>query len=140
MRLVIVSPLQIVVDEPNIASLRAEDASGSFGILPGHTDFLTSLTVSVVRWRNRDGKRHFCAVRSGVLTVSDGTTVSIATREAVPGDDLDTLDTIVIERFRSELAVERTQNVEAIRLHLDMIRRLVARAKGRPHAGPEGMG
>lgn len=138
MRLVIVTPLQIVIDESEIASVRAEDASGSFGILPGHADFLTSLVMSVVRWRDNDGIRHFCAVHGGVLTATQGRTVSIATREAVPGDDLDTLDTVVLERFRREIDANRMQNVEATRLHLNMIRRLVARATGHRRAGTGG--
>ena len=41
-------------------------------------------------------------MRGGVLTVSGGREIAVATREAVPGDDLATLDQIVIERFRSE--------------------------------------
>ncbi|TWC78335.1 ATP synthase delta/epsilon subunit-like protein [Rhizobium sp. SJZ105] len=50
MRLRIVTPLSVVVDE-DIDSLRAEDASGSFGILAGHAPFLTALVVSIVSWR-----------------------------------------------------------------------------------------
>jgi F-type H+-transporting ATPase subunit epsilon len=44
MRLRIVTPLSIVVDE-DASALRAEDASGSFGILQGHAPFLTALTI-----------------------------------------------------------------------------------------------
>ena len=49
MRLLITTPLSVVVDEDGILALRAEDATGSFGILPGHADFLTSLAISSVR-------------------------------------------------------------------------------------------
>ncbi|PTW61086.1 F-type H+-transporting ATPase subunit epsilon [Breoghania corrubedonensis] len=128
MRLSIVTPLQVAVDEPDVLSVRAEDNSGSFGILPGHADFLTSLAISIVRWQRRDASSGLCAVRGGVMTVASGSEISIATREAVVGTDLATLDEVVLERFHGELDEERTQNVEATRLHLDMIRRLVARA------------
>jgi len=50
MRVRIVTPLSVVVDQ-DIDSLRAEDASGSFGILPGHAPFLSALAVSIFRWR-----------------------------------------------------------------------------------------
>ena len=50
MRLRILTPLSVVMDE-QIDSLRAEDDSGSFGILPGHAPFLTALAVSIVSWR-----------------------------------------------------------------------------------------
>ncbi|MEI2386898.1 F0F1 ATP synthase subunit epsilon [Breoghania sp. JC706] len=137
MKLAIVTPLQVVVDEEAVVSIRAEDASGSFGILSGHADFLTSLAISVVRWMRKDQTWGFCAVRGGVLTVAHGSAVSIATREAVAGDDLATLDQVVLERFHKELDEERTQNVEATRLHLDMIRRLVARASRGAAAGTD---
>ena len=69
MKLNIVTPLSVVV-ESDIRSLRAEDKSGSFGILTGHADFLTSLTVSVVSWTTLTGTAGYCAVRGGVLTVT----------------------------------------------------------------------
>ena len=50
MRLRIITPLSVVVDE-EIDTLRAEDASGSFGVLAGHAPFLTALTTSIVSWR-----------------------------------------------------------------------------------------
>src|SRR5208282_545874 len=98
MRLRIITPLFVVVDEDGILSLRAEDATGSFGILPRHADFLTSLAISIVSWQRADGTRHYCAVRRGVLSVNAGRDVAIATREAVTGDDLATLDQTVLGR------------------------------------------
>jgi alternate F1F0 ATPase F1 subunit epsilon len=55
MRLLITTPTTVVVDETDVAAVRAEDESGSFGVLAGHTDFLTALVVSVVCWRRADG-------------------------------------------------------------------------------------
>ena len=57
MRLRIITPLAVVVDEDGVLALRAEDATGGFGILPGHADFLTSLAISVVSWTGADGMR-----------------------------------------------------------------------------------
>src|SRR5579883_117992 len=89
MRLLITTPTAVVIDDSDVVAVRAEDQSGSFGILRGHADFLTALTVSVVAWR-RSGDRHrFCAVLRGVLSVSHGSLVAIATREALVGDDLE---------------------------------------------------
>jgi F-type H+-transporting ATPase subunit epsilon len=50
MKLRITDPTAILVDT-DVRSVRAEDASGSFGILSGHADFLTALGVSIVSWR-----------------------------------------------------------------------------------------
>ena len=127
MRLRIVTPLSVVVDE-EIDSLRAEDASGSFGIRPGHAPFLTALAVSIVSWQNAGAER-FCALRGGVLTVTGGSTIAIATREAVAGDDLATLDAQVLARFQSDADEERIEHVETMRLQLHAIRRMISRLR-----------
>ena len=79
------TPLSVIIDEDGVLAVRAEDATGSFGILPGHADFLTSLAISVVSWMSGNGTRHYCAVRRGVLTVAGGHDIAIASRETVPG-------------------------------------------------------
>jgi F-type H+-transporting ATPase subunit epsilon len=126
MRLRIITPLAVVVNEAGVLAVRAEDATGGFGILPGHADFLTSLLISMVRWTGPDGVRRYCAVRRGVLSVTAGREVAIATREAIPGDDIATLDETVLDRFRAEIEMERTQRVESTRLQLNAIRQIVS--------------
>ncbi|MGY9048710.1 hypothetical protein P775_10670 [Puniceibacterium antarcticum] len=132
MRLRIATPLSVVIDT-DITSLRAEDASGSFGILPGHAPFLTALVISIVSWRQGDQDR-FCALRGGVLSVSDGT-VAIATREAVTGDDLATLDREVLARFQSDADAERVDHTETVQLQLNAIRHMVSRLHSGADAG-----
>lgn len=130
MRLRITTPLEVVVDEDGIRALRAEDASGNFGVLAGHADFLTSLAISIVSWKTQDATQHYCAVRRGVLSVRAGQQISIATREAVLGDDLATLDETVLARFRAEIETERTERVNSARLELNAIRQIVIRLRG----------
>jgi len=125
MRLRILTPLAVVVDEAGVRALRAEDPSGGFGILPRHAGFLTSLAISVVSWIGSDGIRRYCAVRRGVFSVIGGQEIVIATREAVPGASLATLDETVLARFRAEIETERTVHVESTRLHLHAIRQIM---------------
>jgi F-type H+-transporting ATPase subunit epsilon len=125
MRLRIFTPLEAVVDEDGVLAVRAEDASGGFGILPGHADFLTSLAISVVSWKSAGGERRYCAVRRGVLSVTSGKDVAIATREAIAGGDLTTLDETVLARFRADIETERTEYVESTRLQLSAIRQIM---------------
>ncbi|MDZ4135214.1 MAG: F0F1 ATP synthase subunit epsilon, partial [Paracoccaceae bacterium] len=96
-----------------------------------HADFLTRLAVSVVTWTSPDGGAHYCAVRGGALTVRAGK-VAIATREAVAGDDLDTLDREVLARFRADLDEERVEHVETTRLQLNVMRQMLARLQPKP--------
>ena len=130
MRLRITTPLEVIVDQDGVQALRAEDLSGGFGILAGHADFLTSLAISVVSWNTTDKTRHFCAVRRGVLSVDGGQDISIATREAVLGDDLATLDEMVLARFRADIETERSERVNSTRLELSAIRQIVSHLRG----------
>jgi F-type H+-transporting ATPase subunit epsilon len=125
MRLMITTPTAVVLDDSDVIAARAEDESGSFGILNGHADFLTALTVSVVRWHRADDRERFCAVRHGVLSVSRGREVAIATREAVLGNDLDHLERVVLAEFRQALEAERTARIESAKLQMKAIRQLV---------------
>lgn len=125
MRLLITTPVAVVVDDPGTVAVRAADESGSFGILPGHADFLTALTVSIVSWRRADGARRFCAVRRGVLSVINGTLAAIATREALVGDDLDHLEHVVLANFRDNIEAERTARTASLQLQMKAIRQIV---------------
>jgi F-type H+-transporting ATPase subunit epsilon len=125
MRLLITTPTTVVIDDPEVTAVRAEDESGSFGILDGHADFLTALTVSVIAWHRADGRSRFCAVRRGTLWVSNGKEVAIATREAVIGDDLDRLERVVVAKLNSELEAERTARTESLQLQMKAIRQIV---------------
>ena len=78
--------MSVVVNASDVRYVRAEDETGSFGILAGHADFITVLAVSVITWRSHKDDEHYVAVRGGVLTVRDGDLVEVATREAVVED------------------------------------------------------
>jgi F-type H+-transporting ATPase subunit epsilon len=125
MRLLITDPTEVVADHADVTSVRAEDESGSFGVLEGHADLLTVLSVSVVSWRRADGEAGCCAVRRGVLSVHGGKEVAIATREAQLGSDIETLEASVLARFHAEAEAERTARVATMRLHMEAIRRIV---------------
>lgn len=125
MRLDITTPFATVLLTNEAVHVRAEDSSGAFGILQGHADFLTVLTVSVLTWRDGQGREHYVAVRGGMLSVQDGGSVSIATPEAVAGEDLRTLETEVLTRFQRHLDEERAARTEAQRLHVAAIRQIM---------------
>jgi len=135
-RLRVVTPLSVVVDEADVMTLRAEDASGGFGIMPGHAVFLTALAISVLSWAGSDGHRHFCAVRRGVLAVTPARDVEVATREAITGDDLATLDQAVLGRFRRDSEAERIDRAGSVSLQLNAIRQIVLHLRSGGPAQP----
>jgi F-type H+-transporting ATPase subunit epsilon len=130
LRLTITTPLRTVVAEDDVASLRAEDASGGFGIRPGHVDFLTVVTAGVVRWRGPAGPWRFCAVRGGVLLVRGGRDVGMACREAVTGTDLHGLEARISAERSAGLESARGARSQQARLHARAIRQIMGRIAG----------
>jgi len=124
MRLLVTTPMSVIVDVENVTHVRAEDETGAFGIQQGHADFITALMVSVITWRNHTDEQHHIAVRGGVLMVRDGDLVQVATRDAVGEDMLSQLGDAVLERFRDDAAAEEKSRLSAARLHLAAIRQL----------------
>lgn len=123
--LTIATPAAVLVDSTDVMALRAEDDSGSFGILPGHADFLTVLVPCVIRWHGADNTPHFCAVEAGVLRVADGRSVTIACRDGVRGDTLVALQAQVEAARAKRLDAARRARVEQTRLHARAVRQLL---------------
>jgi F-type H+-transporting ATPase subunit epsilon len=124
MRLLVTTPTAIALDERSVQHVRAEDPSGAFGIEPGHADFLTTLSICVMRWRDGRGAEHYIAVRGGVLRVREGTIVEIATREAVASDDLGHLRSQVLAAMVENVESERTARSGALSLEHAAIRQV----------------
>jgi F-type H+-transporting ATPase subunit epsilon len=125
LRLTIATPSRVLVDDPNVVSLRAEDDSGGFGVRPGHADLVTVLPSSVVRWRGAEGPWRFCAVSDAVFSVAGGAAVNVACRRGLAGDDLDALQGQARRLRDDELDADRRARVEQTRLHAQAIRRLM---------------
>ncbi len=124
LRLVVSTPTRLLVDDPEVISLRAEDASGGFGILPGHANFVTALSPCVLRWRLEEGER-YCALRGGVLSVRGGRQVSVACRHGVLGGELEKLETDIRAAAVAQAGAQNRARVEQARLHAYAVRQLL---------------
>lgn len=137
LHLSIVTPSAGLVDTHAAQSVRTEDESGSFGILPGHANFLTVLVPSVVRWRE-NGAVHFCIVDGGVLTVRNGREVAIACRKGKVGANVEELVADVARMRAEELDAARRARVEEMRLHARAVRQLMRLMRGDGSTVPGG--
>lgn len=139
LRLLITTPQLILVELSDVVALRGEDASGAFGLLPGHVDYLTVLQPSVLRWRRAGGELGFCAVRGGVLSLTAGQ-LRVACREGILGTRLDELEARVRESREAQEERLRQARVEHLRLHTQAVRQLVRylRTEGETPFSPEG--
>ncbi len=129
-RLTIATPSALIVDVDDVRSLRAEDESGAFGVLPGHADLLTVLPPSVLRWTRENQPTRYCALSGGVLTITGGNRVAVACRRGTLGDDLDTLQADVAAERAADLDADRRAKVEQTRLHARALRQLMRYLRG----------
>ncbi|MDX1807994.1 MAG: hypothetical protein R3331_00505 [Sulfurospirillaceae bacterium] len=96
----------------NISFFRAEDKSGSFGILPRHTDFLTileaAITIVVI-----ENKEYYYAFNGGVLSFKNNA-LTITTKEFVQSDKVNELFEIIKRSFMEKEEKERlfSDNIE----------------------------
>lgn len=124
MKLRIATPAAVVVDAADVGYIRAEDATGAFGIQPGHADFVTALAVSVLSYRDASGAERFVAVRGGVLRVSRGAVIEVATREAVVSDSLDVLRHAIATELNARAHAEAQARTRAAQLNVALVRNL----------------
>ncbi len=107
----IITPQAIKIVE-NISFFRAEDKSGSFGILPRHTAFLTVLE-SAIAIAVIENKEHYYAFNAGILSFKKNH-LKIMTQEFVESDDLNTLLDSIKYSFKVQEEKERlfSDNIE----------------------------
>jgi F-type H+-transporting ATPase subunit epsilon len=98
-RLTIQVPGETILDVEGVTSIVAEGGEGMFGILPRHIDYVSVLVPGILSYRRERGPEELLAVDRGVL-VKRGPHVRVSAREAVRGEDLDTLRGTVQKRFR----------------------------------------
>jgi F-type H+-transporting ATPase subunit epsilon len=97
-----------VVLNTRVTGVQAADATGRFGLRPGHERFVTVLVPSLLVYTDEIGTERYAAVDGGVL-VLEGDRVSVVTREAVLADRLEDL----AERAAAILDVRRRQERRA---------------------------
>lgn len=100
----------------DITHIRLRDESGFFGIMKGHTDFLTVLLPSLCYYRDSGGKEVFLAVNAGVFSVRKGI-ATLTSREVFESADPQKLAELIESAFeqrrKSEAALhEMLGNIE----------------------------
>lgn len=87
LELEIIAPDRLIA-HGRVVAVQAADATGQFGIWPGHENLLSVLIPCVLRYRGEDGRESFAAVDGGVLLLESGK-ISVATRDAVIAERLE---------------------------------------------------
>lgn len=104
----VVTPEKIVVSEE--AQIVASPGSeGEFGVLTGHTPFLTTLKTGLIRYTDASGKEHFVFVSGGFAeALPDKVTVLAESAEVSTDIDINRAKE-ALARAEKRLAEERTR-------------------------------
>ncbi len=124
-KLEIVTPDKAVVSE-DVQIVMAPGALGEFGVLAGHTPFLTTLKSGVIRYTDAHGTEQYVFVNGGFAeALPDKVTVLAESSERREDVDLDRAKAAQ-ERAEKRLAEARTkEDIDAVRAKAALDRALV---------------
>jgi len=107
----IITPQAVEIVE-NISFFRAEDQSGSFGILARHIEFLTTLEPSIAI-AVIDDKEYYYAFNGGILSFKNNA-LTITAKEFVQSDKISELLEMIKLSFQEQEAKEQlfSDNIE----------------------------
>ncbi len=108
-QLEIVTPQRLIVSD-EVAELIAPGAEGYFGVLPGHTPFMTTLDVGELIYRKGKDERHL-AVTWGYVEVRGDRVIVLA----------ETADTEVYQRLLGRSWMQRVIGSNAVSIPLDSV-------------------
>ncbi len=118
----IITP-QMIKSIENISFFRAEDKSGSFGILPRHTEFLTILEPAIVI-AVIDKKEHYYAFNGGILSFRDNH-LKITAKEFVESDKISELLAMIKKSFKVQEEKEQLFRDNIENLQKAFIKKLI---------------
>ncbi|PIE75259.1 MAG: ATP synthase F1 subunit epsilon [Deltaproteobacteria bacterium] len=102
----VVTPEKIVLSEDNAEMVISPGELGDFGVLKGHTPFLTSLRMGVLRFINKDNQEKAVFIKGGFAE-------ALPDKVTILADAAENSDEIDLDRAQKakERALERLENV-----------------------------
>jgi F-type H+-transporting ATPase subunit epsilon len=108
----------------NVISFIGEDASGSFGILPGHTRMMTLLVFGLARFHVFNQDWEFLALPGALAYFVDGQ-LCLSTRRYLRGKDYEHLAVALRDELLAEEEALREMKQNVRRLEEEMFKRLL---------------
>ncbi len=126
-KLEVVTPEKYVVDE-EVEIVVAPGVIGEFGVLIGHTPFLTTLKTGTVRYTDANGKERFVFVSGGFAeALPDKVTVLAESAERRRDIDVGRAKAAQ-ERAQDRLAQEKAEDIDFLRAQI-ALERAISRIK-----------
>ncbi|HPB75071.1 MAG TPA: F0F1 ATP synthase subunit epsilon [Chromatiaceae bacterium] len=113
-----------------LVSFVGEDASGSFGLLPGHAPFLTLLEYGLARFRQATGPWRYLACPGAVLWFTDDE-LFLNTRRYLIDEDYGRISGLLEGQLAEEEAALKSVKDNLQRLEQELFRRLRGLEAGR---------
>ena len=123
-KLEVVTPeKQVVNDSAQI--VMAPGSMGEFGVLSGHTPFMTSLNTGAIHYRDENGKDQYVFVSGGFAeALPDKVTVLAESAERMEDIDIERAKA-ALERAENRLADRAQEDIDFIRAKAALERSLV---------------
>lgn len=82
------------VFERDVSYLRLKDETGYFGIMKGHTNFITAIVPSLGYYTDSNGREVYIAANGGIFSVTDGI-ATLSASELFESDNAETLSGLI---------------------------------------------
>ena len=107
----------------DVTSFVGEDASGSFGILAGHTRFMTSLVFGLARFRLGKENWQYLALPGAILYFLDNK-MFLSTRHYVRGDNYEYVSSLLRKQLAAEEEELRSIKESLHRMEQELFKRM----------------
>ena len=129
MRLKILLPYRVFVDELGVTDITVVTRGGAFGLLPHRLDCTAGIARGILTYRRKTGEDVYLAIDEGVL-IKTGPEVIISVRNAVGGQDLGRLRAAVEQEFLNLDERERSVRNLTAKVESDFVRRFLEMQRG----------
>lgn len=123
MRLKVLLPFEVFVDDGDVSRIVAQTPQGAFGLLPHRLDCVAALAPGILTYENAAHEEVFLAVDQGVL-VKTGAEVLVSVRRALRGTDLAQLHAAVTQQFEQQGQQDQDLRYAMTRLESGFLRRV----------------
>jgi len=125
MRLKVLLPFQVFVEEVDVSRIVADTPAGSFGLLPHRLDCVAALAPGILIYETAVEGEVCLAVDEGVL-VKTGDDVLVSVRRALRGKDLAALRDDVAKQFLAEDEQAQTLRSAMAKVESGFLRRFAS--------------
>lgn len=122
MKLKILLPFRVFIEEPAVLQVIAETPDGSFGLLPQRLDCVSVLTPGILTYQTRTEGDVYVAIDHGIL-VKSGQQILVSVRRAYSGVPLNELQQAVNQDFLKIDEQQREMRAVLAKLESGFLRR-----------------